>query len=373
MERKLDITINHLPTPTWNWLHMNESTLSVPTTYQNTPIHMVVPERIVCYEDSIRTMEQYKTGMGEDMNRLIGENTKILHIETEKGQKIKEPITLYFRGMKENTYHEIEIQAKEDSELTVIMVYNSDGKKDALSQNSSKIEDGKEVLYQGIRTKLSAKENAKIHLIQVQMLGNEFIHLNDIGGVCEERGIIDLLQIGLGSKEAYSGCQIELLGAESEVTTNIGYTAKGKQKFDMNYVINHYGKKSKSYLKANGVLQDQAFKLFRGTIDFKHGSSGSEGEESEDVLLLGDDIVNQTIPLILCAEEDVQGNHGATIGQIDDDVLFYLCSRGMTKEEAEHMLIQARIDTLCSKIPEPSVLQMIQAYREEEMKDGFTE
>ena len=49
--------------------------------------------------------------------------------------------------------------------------------------------------------------------------------------------------------------------------------------------------------------------VFRGTIDFKFGAAGAEGEEKEDVLLLGDDVINQTIPLILCAEEDVQGNH----------------------------------------------------------------
>lgn len=51
----------------------------------------------------------------------------------------------------------------------------------------------------------------------------------------------------------------------------------------------------------------------------------------------GDDIVNQTIPLILCAEEDVEGNHGASMGDLDDATLFYLCSRGLSREEAERM------------------------------------
>lgn len=59
-------------------------------------------------------------------------------------------------------------------------------------------------------------------------------------------------------------------------------------------------------MNADGILDDQAFKLFRGTIDFKNGSSGSKGDEKEDVLLMGDNVVNQTIPLILCAEEDVE-------------------------------------------------------------------
>ena len=55
-------------------------------------------------------------------------------------------------------------------------------------------------------------------------------------------------------------------------------------------------------MQAGGVLRDHAFKLYRGTIDFKWGAKGAVGNEKEDVLLLSNDVVNQTIPLILCAE-----------------------------------------------------------------------
>ena len=69
-------------------------------------------------------------------------------------------------------------------------------------------------------------------------------------------------------------------------------------------------------MTADGVLQGGAKKIYRGTIDFKNGSAGAVGDEKETVLLLSDDVVNQTIPLILCSEEDVQGNHGASIGKL---------------------------------------------------------
>ena len=68
------------------------------------------------------------------------------------------------------------------------------------------------------------------------------------------------------------------------------------------------------------VDKRQAHKVFRGSIDFKRGASGAKGTESEQVLLLGDDVINQTIPLILCAEEDVEGNHGAAIGELDEEL-----------------------------------------------------
>jgi len=92
---------------------------------------------------------------------------------------------------------------------------------------------------------------------------------------------------------------------------------------------------------------------------------GAEGEEKEDVLLLGEDAVNQTIPLILCAEEDVQGSHGATIGKLDDELLFYLCSRGMSREAAAGMITRARLDAICRKIGDGPAEQLVQDYLEE--------
>ena len=73
-------------------------------------------------------------------------------------------------------------------------------------------------------------------------------------------------------------------------------------------------------------------KVFRGTIDFKNGSSDSVGNEKETVLMLGENVVNKTVPLILCAEENVVGNHGATIGELDDETLFYFESRGIGRD-----------------------------------------
>ena len=62
--------------------------------------------------------------------------------------------------------------------------------------------------------------------------------------------------------------------------------------------------------------------------------------------MLGDDVVNKTVPLILCAEENVVGNHGATIGELDEDTLFYFESRGIDKQTAENILARAAIERL---------------------------
>ena len=206
--------------------------------------------------------------------------------------------------------------------------------------------------------------------MQVQLLGRDFLHINDVGSELGDNAAFELLQIQLGADKIYNGARTELLGESSDFNAAIGYYGRHGQTVDMNFIANHYGKKTTCEMTADGVLQGGAKKIYRGTIDFKNGSAGAIGDEKETVLLLSDDVVNQTIPLILCSEEDVQGNHGATIGKLDDELLFYLCSRGFSEQEAVDMMAKAKIDALCRKIDDEDTVQLVQRYLEGVMADG---
>ena len=127
----------------------------------------------------------------------------------------------------------------------------------------------------------------------------------------------------------------------------------------INLVVNHYGKSTESEINASGALKDSSSKIFRGTIDFKTGSSDSVGNEKESVLMLGDGVINKTVPLILCAEENVVGNHGATIGELDDETLFYFESRGIGKAEAENILARAAIERLARETGDEETEKLI--------------
>ena len=82
-------------------------------------------------------------------------------------------------------------------------------------------------------------------------------------------------------------------------------------------------------------------------------------------MLLGEDVVNRTIPLILCAEEDVEGNHGASIGQLDEDILFYMNSRGLSRAEAELLITRSKLEALCAKANDPGLTDRVHRYLEE--------
>jgi Fe-S cluster assembly scaffold protein SufB len=72
----------------------------------------------------------------------------------------------------------------------------------------------------------------------------------------------------------------------------------------------------------------------------------------ENVLLMDEDVWNQTIPVILCDEEDVEGNHGASIGNIDEELLFYMKSRGIEEKAVYEMMAGALIESVAAKIPD---------------------
>lgn len=201
-----------------------------------------------------------------------------------------------------------------------------------------------------VQTELTAADGAEIELIQLVAPGENALVYDEVIGHCHGSGRIVLRQVMLGHGDVYAQTGIGLDGENASFGADIGYLAQKNQTLDMNLVVNHWGKKTKCEINASGALNDAAKKIFRGTIDFKRGSSGSVGSEQETVLMLGEDAVNKTVPVILCAEENVEGTHGATIGEMDDDTRFYFGSRGIDRETAEKLLSRAAIARVAQQV-----------------------
>ena len=99
------------------------------------------------------------------------------------------------------------------------------------------------------------------------------------------------------------------------------------------------------------------------------GQAAQQFEVTILVLMLGDDVVNKTVPLILCAEENVVGNHGATIGELDDETLFYFESRGISRAQAENILARASIERFARTVDDEVLRAQILQTLEEELND----
>lgn len=337
-ESVLEMKINKLPAGTWRWLHMNDARIEQEADLALCPVQVSHPASIAHKSEAeeTETIKTINTGMGGDMARLLKESgTKAISFTAQKDTKETEPVTLSF-GYQDGDRkgNIVDLYLEENSEMTVVMDYRS----------------GEGSGTAAIQTRIVAKKNAKLKLIQIERLGSGYDCLNDIGAYCDEAAGVEVVQLILGGKNVWMGANVELAGKNSDLKASIGYQVTGSNRLDMNYCAVHEGKKTTSHIDANGVLRDKASKLFRGTIDFKKGAAGAKGDELEDVLLLDDGVRNQTIPLILCAEEDVEGNHGASIGSLDEELMFYLESRGISTEAAYEIMANARLRAVCKKI-----------------------
>lgn len=175
----------------------------------------------------------------------------------------------------------------------------------------------------------------------------------------DENAHFENVQFIINSSDVVSEVNALLSGRGARFDHDSGFVLKQNEKADINLNAVHTGKKTVSEINAKGVLSDRADKVFKGTIDFKKGAKGAVGKETEDILLLSENARNRTVPLILCAEEDVEGSHGASIGRVDEKSVFYMLSRGIPEEKIYELAARAKTQQVISKITDPDTLKRV--------------
>lgn len=332
------IQMNPLSSPTFRFLKMNDATVENVTVEKTVIYKETLPSAIQKKEGGCLT--ELKTGAGEAFSNLVKEFACANYLAETEG-KPKDPLRMKL-DFKAGDGGVFDFLLEEGAALTVIMDLTSEEEGDG-----------------ALQVKYDLQKNASLTLVQIMRMGKDFRFLNDIGGNQEERSEVRILHLFLSGDKIYQGCRSRLTGAESRFEVKAAYDVAGRSLLDMNYEAEHLGKKTESDIVAKGVLADEATKTFRATIDFVKGSSGSKGAELEDALLIDGTVVNRTIPVILCTEEDVEGEHGATIGELDEGTLFYLQSRGLDKEAIFEMMRRARIREVIDQIPDEETVHML--------------
>ena len=188
---------------------------------------------------------------------------------------------------------------------------------------------------------LNIESGADVKLVQVFERTAPLVSKLDIA--LGDNAKLDLVQIYIGGSDTVSEIAAKLDGRKAVFNADIAMKLDGKDKIDLNLVSEQYGKKTVSEIKLGAVLGGEAKKTFKGTIDFKEGAVGAKGSEHEDALLLSEDVVSKTVPVILCAEEDVEGNHGATVGRLDESHVFYLRSRGIDEKKIYELMARSKL------------------------------
>ncbi len=357
---KLQQNINMIPVKTWNWLGVNsavlEADIPVIADYSKQPVTKgsekgVTITDICLNRDTIKFMEKkMDVGASEAMGDFVKKNQNSGYfIEIEEGEKIGTPIVLQYNLDEENPtlVDDHFILAHENSEVTIIINYTSSCTKNGF--------------HSGV-TKVFAQRGAVVHLIKMQMMADQDTHVDAISAITDENGQIDLTLVELGALQTITSCKTQLAGKNSIGTIHSLYFGDQNRKIDMNYVQTHQARESLSSLEARGVLLDHSQKVFKGTLDFIKGSTGSKGKEEEYTVLLSPTVRNRSTPLMLCGEDAVEGQHAVSTGKMDENKLFYLMSRGLSEIEAKKLIIEADFQPILNKIPVNELRDAISTY-----------
>ena len=166
---------------------------------------------------------------------------------------------------------------------------------------------------------------------------------------------VEFISADLGGGDYSADVEIELRGDDSSADLDAVYFGDGNRKLDFNYVIRQRGKRTSANMNVRGALNQNCDKIFRGTLDFQRGAKGSTGRELEEVIILSPKTRNRSVPLMLAAEDEVDGHHAVSVGRLDEEKIFYLMSRGLDKSEAERLIVEAAFNPVVEKVSDDNL------------------
>ena len=261
-------------------------------------------------------------------------NQKLMvSIDSKTNQEVQ--IGFTFDNKNSQLIDHIQVESRENTKATVIIKYEA--------------KEGVEAFHNGM-IKIHAKKGSEINVILLNLMNLSSNHFMSIEDELEEDANLKYTIIDFGGKNSISNYYANLKGNSCQNTLNTIYLGKENQVFDLNYIGELRGEKSNINIEVEGALRDTAKKHFKGTIDFKKGCKKASGNENENCMLLSDTAKSLALPMLLCSEEEVEGNHSSSAGKVGDKELFYIMSRGFEKKEAMKLMVRAKFNKIIENI-----------------------
>ncbi len=210
---------------------------------------------------------------------------------------------------------------------------------------------GKSSFHDGV-TRILAKEGSKVELTILQRLSDSSYNFNSVLGVVEDDAAINWSVIEMGSKNSAVNYMTYMRGQGGENRVKGAFLLDGDRRLDLSFKVNHLAPKTISDIDIRGALKDNSYSIFRGDLDMKHGAKGAKGNERESVILLDRTVRSDAIPALKCGDDDVEAGHAASCGELDENVLFYMMSRGLSYDEARMMLVEAGFNPVIDALPD---------------------
>ena len=212
-------------------------------------------------------------------------------------------------------------------------------------------EDEGEAGYRTGSAEIFLGEGSEVGYVALQKWGRKSWHFSDQRARLEKDSSLRLFNVTLGGHFSKTRTEASLVGPGANAELKAVYLASGDQFFDFHTLQDHQVGNTRSDLLFKGALQDTARTVYAGLIKIEKGAARSDAYQANRNLVLSDHAKATSIPMLEIDNNDVRCTHGATVGPIDPQHMFYLRSRGIPEPTARRMLVQGFFGQVLERIP----------------------
>ncbi len=321
----------------------------------NTPAFLTLSETLkeqgVIFTDIITAAREHSDlvekyfmtkGIAVNENRLTALHAALMNggifIYVPKNVEVKEPLqTVFLLDQAEaSLFNHVLIVAEDNSAVTYVENYISTVEGSGIAN---------------IATEVVAGNNAQVVYGAVDTLAKDIVTYVNRRGVAANNARIEWALGLMNEGNTVSENTTNLMGDGSFGDSKTVVVGRGEQKQNFTTSIIHYGKHSEGYILKHGVMKESASSIFNGIGKIEHGATKSNAEQESRVLMLSEKARGDANPILLIDEDDVTAGHAASVGRVDPVQLYYIMSRGISKQEAERLIIHGFLAPVVNQLP----------------------
>ena len=267
------------------------------------------------------------------------ENTADVSIHLKKGEIREAPELIECVGT-DGTMQvaQVSIKLEQGAELTVVERHTGQGE-----------------YWKNRITQIEIGKNAKLTHYRIQDDSKQALNTNMVHITMDRDATYDSVNLNTGGKLTRHEIKAVINGENSVCTLNGLNLLNGEQHGDTTIVIEHAAPNCQSNQFYRTLLDDKARGVFQGKVHVHQIAQKTDGYQLANTLLLSPDAEMDTKPELEIYADDVKCSHGSTVGQIDEEPLFYLRQRGLTDAQARLLLVQAFVDEVVEKVEDENL------------------
>lgn len=304
----------------------------------------------------------FTSALCPDEDKLISYNCALMNngifIYIPENVHLSETITV--KIVQDNTF-------KEPLVHHLLLVAGSRSQVSVITQLSSQ---GDQTNVANCVVEIIAQEYSRVHFAAIDELAiNTRAYLNRRAVVADQAQVewsIGMMNDGPTIGDFAS----ELNGRESQSDTQVIAISTGQQRVGVNTRVVNRGQQTVGNIVQRGILLDQSQLTFNGIGHIIHGAHGANAEQENRVLMLSDQARGDANPILLIDENDVLAGHAASIGQVDQEQMYYLMSRGIDAQTAQNLVIRGFLGPVIAGMPNNQMRQQLIATVERKLIHG---